>query len=152
MFVNCSLESVASEHLELVKPDRVVLEIPPIAGNAPEAIENAVALLTSMHNRGFKLAFNHSVLNAAYLRWLPLASFIKIDLLLLKPALVELVIKVAQKKSSAQIGRRLLRRPRRSPQNDCGAHKNCAKVCCLCFQHPVQHRCSDDLAVLGLKT
>lgn len=103
MFVNCSLASVASEHLELVTPDRVVLEIPPIAGNGPEAIEGAVVLLTSIRDRGFKLAFNHTVLNSAYVRWLPLASFIKIDLLLLKPELVEPVIKVAQKKSTAQI-------------------------------------------------
>lgn len=98
MFVNCAHESLASEHLELVKSDRIVLEVPPVAGNTPATIESAVKALQAVRERGFQLAFNHTVLTSAYQSWLPLASFIKIDLLTLKPDLVEHVIGLAQKK------------------------------------------------------
>ena len=103
MFVNCALGSLKSDHLDLVKSDRVVLEVPLVEGHDPAAIESALATLNGIRGRGFKLAFNHNVLNAAYKNWLPLASFIKIDLLTLKPELIEPVIKAVQKKSSARI-------------------------------------------------
>ncbi len=103
MFINCAHESLASGHLELVQPDRIVLEIPPIAGNVPEEIAGRLQTLADIRSRGFRLAFNHSVLTAAYQSWLPLASYIKVDLMLLKPELVEPVIKLAQKKTQAQL-------------------------------------------------
>jgi len=98
MFVNCSHESLSSEHLELVTPERIVLEIAPVAGNPPAVIEGAVQALAAARAQGFRLAFNNTVLTPAYERWLPLASFIKIDLLTLKADLVEHVIRLAQKK------------------------------------------------------
>lgn len=103
MFVNCAHESLASGHLELVQPDRIVLEIPPIAGNAAEEIDSRLQALIDTRERGFRLAFNHTVLTAAYQKWLPLAAFIKIDLLLLKPELVEPVVRLAQRKSAAKL-------------------------------------------------
>ncbi len=103
LFVNCAHGSLASGHLDLVQPERVVLEIPTVAGNAAPEIERLTPMLGEMHKRGFRLAFNHSVLTAAYLPWLPLASFIKIDLLLLKPELLEPVVKLAQKRTRARL-------------------------------------------------
>ena len=38
MFINCTHDSLAGGHLELVQPDRIVLEIPPIPGNNVEEI------------------------------------------------------------------------------------------------------------------
>lgn len=35
VFINCTHESLASGHLELVHPDKVVLEIPPLPDGAP---------------------------------------------------------------------------------------------------------------------
>ena len=98
MFVNCAHESLNSEHLELVKPERIVLEVPPVKNNDPAVIAAAVQALTDSHAHGFKLAFNNTVLTPAYEQWLPLASYIKIDLLTLKPDLVAHVIRLAQKK------------------------------------------------------
>jgi EAL and modified HD-GYP domain-containing signal transduction protein len=98
MFVNCAHESLDSEHLHLVKPERIVLEVPPVKGNDPAVIAAAVQALTDAHAYGFKLAFNNTVLTPAYEQWLPLASYIKIDLLTLKADLVEHVIRLAQKK------------------------------------------------------
>lgn len=100
MFVNCALDSLKSEHLEIVKPDRIVLEVPPVAGNTAATIDAAVATLAAVRERGFKLAFNHTVMMSAYQAWLPLASFIKIDLMTLKPDLIEHVIGLAQKKKA----------------------------------------------------
>lgn len=98
MFVNCAHESLGSEHLELVKPDRIVLEVPPVKNNDSAVIAAAVQALADARSRGFKLAFNNTVLTPAYETWLPLASYIKIDLLTLKADLVEHVIRLAQKK------------------------------------------------------
>ncbi len=104
MFVNCAHDSLGSEHLELVKPERIVLEVPPVAGNHPAEIESAVKALAQARGQGFQLAFNNTVLTPAYEKWLPLATYIKIDLLTLKADLVEPVIKLAQKKKpDAQI-------------------------------------------------
>ncbi len=103
MFVNCAHDSLASGHLELVQPERVVLELPPAVGHAPEEIERRLQGLIDARKRGFRLAFNHSVLNAAYLQWLPMADFIKVDLQLLKPELIEPVVKLAQKKTQARL-------------------------------------------------
>ena len=104
MFVNCSHESLSSEHLGLVKADRIVLEIPPVASNTQSAIDGSVKALAEARGRGFKLAFNNTVLTPAYEKWLPLASYIKIDLLTLKADLVEHVVRMAQKKKpDAQI-------------------------------------------------
>lgn len=104
MFVNCALESLGGEYLELVKPDRIVLEVAPVAGNMQARIDAAVPALVDARNHGFTLAFNNTVLMPAYAQWLPLASYIKIDLRTLKPDLVEHVIRLAQtKKPDARI-------------------------------------------------
>ncbi len=103
LFINCTHDSLASGHLELVQPDRIVLEMPPVPGNTPDEIDRRLFSLTDARKRGFRLAFNHTVLTAAYLSWLPLANFIKIDLLLLRPELVEPTVRLAKKKTNAQI-------------------------------------------------
>jgi EAL and modified HD-GYP domain-containing signal transduction protein len=103
MFVNCTHAGLAGGHLELVQPDRIVLEIPPVPGNSVDEIDSRIRALTDIRKRGFRLAFNQTVLTSAYQQWLPLASFIKIDLLTLKPELIAATIGVAQKRSQAQI-------------------------------------------------
>lgn len=103
LFINCAHDSLASGHLELVQPDRIVLEMPPVAAHATDEIERRLPGLGDARKRGFRLAFNHTVLTAAYLPWLPLANFIKIDLRLLRPELVEPMVRMAQKKTQAQI-------------------------------------------------
>ena len=103
LFINCAHDSLASGHLELVQPDRIVLEIPPVPGHAADEIERRLPGLSDARKRGFRLAFNHTVLTAAYLPWLPLANFIKIDLRLLRPDLVEPMVRMAQQKTRAQM-------------------------------------------------
>ena len=103
MFINCTHESLAGGHLELVQPDRVVLEMPPLEGNPPEEIETRRQSMLEISKRGFKLAFNQSALSKPYASWLPLASFIKLDLSQIKPELVAPIIQFAQKQTNAHL-------------------------------------------------
>ncbi len=103
MFVNCTHASLAGGHLELVQPERIVLEMPPVAGSNASEIQGRLQALADTRKRGFRLAFNQSVLMPAYKDWLPLATFIKIDLSLVRPELLGRVVELAKKNSQAQL-------------------------------------------------
>ena len=103
MFVNCTHASLAGGHLELVQPDRIVLEIPAVPGNGREEIHDRLHALTDARKRGFRLAFKHHVLVSAYAEWLPLAAFIKIDLMTLKPGVIEHIAHLAKQSSKARL-------------------------------------------------
>ncbi|GGH64635.1 cyclic diguanylate phosphodiesterase [Comamonas phosphati] len=104
VFINCTHESLTSGHLELIHPDKVVLEIPSLGENAtaPE-IEASLATFNALRQRGFRLAFDQNLLRRAYASWLPLASFIKLDMSSLSPANAELLVKFARTYTHAQI-------------------------------------------------
>ena len=101
IFINCTHDSLAGGHLDLVAPERVVLEIPPLPLSQVDQIANHLPNLQQLKQRGFKLAFDFSVLTRSYENWLPLASFIKFDMAVLKPEAVGNFIKLAQAKSQA---------------------------------------------------
>ncbi len=103
MFINCTHESLAGRHLELIHPERVVLEIPPLDGNSPAEIEARLPKLMEVKRKGFRLAFSQTMLTRPYAAWLPLASYIKLDMSQLKPELIEPLVKFAQKHSTARL-------------------------------------------------
>ena len=103
VFINCTHDSLAGGHLELIHPDKVVLEVPPIAGNDPEEIERRLTVLQDLRKRGFRFAFSHTVLTRGYAPWRALASFIKLDLMALAPDKVEAFVRFAQANTSAQL-------------------------------------------------
>lgn len=103
LFINCTHDSLAGGHLELVAPDQIVLEIPALPIAQVDQIQTRLPTLQAMHERGFRLAFDYSVLTRSYETWLPLASFIKFDVSVLKPASISSFVKLAQSKSSAQL-------------------------------------------------
>ena len=80
IFVNCTHNSLAGGHLELIDPKKVVLEIPPLEVESADEIESRKQVLAQLRQKGFHLAFNHSVLQPGYAAWLPLADYIKLDL------------------------------------------------------------------------
>ena len=84
IFVNCTHESLSGGHLELVNPEKMVLEIPPLGHLADSEVQARLPVLEQLRARGFHLAFSHSVLESAYAAWLPLANYIKIDLSVLR--------------------------------------------------------------------
>jgi EAL and modified HD-GYP domain-containing signal transduction protein len=103
VFINCTHDSLEDGHLELVQADRVVLEVPPLAGSVKEEIEGRVPVLADLRRRGFRLAFSHSVLSRAYESWLPHASFIKLDMTQIKPELIEPLVRFARQHSTSQL-------------------------------------------------
>lgn len=103
IFVNCTHESLVGGHLELVDPEKVVLEIPPLGHAASEEVAARLPTLAALRARGFHLAFNHTVLQSAYTPWLPLADYIKLDLSLLAPDQLAVLINYAQRHSDADL-------------------------------------------------
>ena len=101
IFINCTHDSLAGGHLDLVAPERVVLEIPPLPMSQVGEIGNHLPSLQTLKRRGFRLAFDYSILTRSYESWLPLASFIKFDLSVLKPQAIGGFVKLAQAKSQA---------------------------------------------------
>jgi len=103
VFINCTHESLAGAHLELIHPEKVVLEIPTLPGDPPEEIAVRGQVLQELHERGFRLAFNQSVLKKAYLPWLPLAAFVKLEMNAFKPEMAEPLVQLVRKHTRAQI-------------------------------------------------
>lgn len=103
LFLNCTHDSLAGGYLDLIAPERAVLEIPPLPIAEVDQIETRLAGLQNVKRRGFRMAFDYTVLTRPYESWLPLASFIKLDLSLLKPDVLSSFVRLAQEKSRAQL-------------------------------------------------
>lgn len=103
LFVNCTHDSLAGGHLELVAPEHIVLEIPPLPASEVAQIQTRLPTLRSIRERGFRLAFDYSVLTHSYEDWLPLASFIKFDASVLKPQSMQSFVKLAQARTPARL-------------------------------------------------
>lgn len=103
IFVNCTHESLTGGHLELLDPDKVVLEIPPLGHAAADEVAARLPILSGLRQRGFHLAFNHTVLESAYAAWLPLADYIKLDLSVLAVDQLAVLIKYAGRHSQAEL-------------------------------------------------
>lgn len=103
IFVNCTHESLSGGHLELIDPDKVVLEIPPLGHAAADEVAARLPVLAGLRERGFHLAFNHTVLQSSYAAWLPLADYIKLDLSVLAPDQLAVLISYAGRHSEAEL-------------------------------------------------
>lgn len=103
LFLHCTHDSLASGHLELIGPEHIVLEVPQLPIGQMEQVQSRLPNLQEMHRRGYRLAFDYSVLTRAYEPWLELASFIKFDLTALNLQNVESLIRLAQMKSNATL-------------------------------------------------
>lgn len=104
VFINCTHDSLVGGHLELIHPDKVVLEVPVLDADAtPERIAAQVGIFQGLRERGFRLAFDQNVLRRAYVSWLPLADFIKLDMLEIKPELAGPLVKFARANTRARL-------------------------------------------------
>ena len=104
VFINCTHESLAGGHLELIHPEKVVLEVPPLPDTATqEEIDQRVPVLQALRERGFRLALNQNALRKPYASWMPLASFIKLDLQTFKPELAGPLVKFASQYAKATL-------------------------------------------------
>ena len=104
VFINCTHDSLSGGHLELIHPEKVVLEVPPLPdGATQEEIEGRLPTLEALRTRGFRLAFDQQALKRAYTSWLPLAAFIKLDMQAFKPELAAPLVKFATTHSKATL-------------------------------------------------
>lgn len=103
LFVNCTHESLAGGHLELLDPSKIVLEIQDLGHSASAEAHLRLPMLETLKQRGFKLSFGHFVLDSVYAGWLALANYIKLDLTVLPRDQWLVLIQYAQKHSTAQL-------------------------------------------------
>ena len=103
LFINCTHQSLAGGHLELINPEKVVLEIPSLDGDDVEDIDDRRHVLESLCGRGFRLAFKHSALHPSYASWLPLASFVKIDMNALESGQLGHLVATASRNAKTQL-------------------------------------------------
>lgn len=104
VFINCTHESLRGGHLELIHPDKVILEIPTLGEEASAAeIAAAIPLFEGLRQRGFRLAFDQNLLRRAYVNWLPMASFIKLDMLTFPLENAQAFVKFARTHTTAKI-------------------------------------------------
>ncbi len=101
MFINCTFASLAGGHLDLVQPERIVLEIPPVTDESAEEVDDRLQTLSDLRKRGFHLAFKETILDPLYAPWLPLAGFIKIDMMQVQPQDLPALVGRARKNSRA---------------------------------------------------
>ncbi|MES2188315.1 MAG: HDOD domain-containing protein [Pseudomonadota bacterium] len=103
IFINCTHNSLSGGHLDLIQPDKVALEIPPVDGHNAAEIENRAPVLASLRERGFQLAFDPCVLDDAYIPWLPLADYIKFDLSAIALPELRTMVRRAQRLQSVDL-------------------------------------------------
>ena len=103
LFVNCTHDSLVGRHLDLIHPDRVVLELPPIDGHQSAEIESRALVLGDLHRRGFRFSFDHIVLSRNYASWRPFAAYVKIDLEKVEADLIEPLVRYAGQNTQAQL-------------------------------------------------
>lgn len=104
VFLPCTFESIAEGHLEVLNPEAVVLELPTPVPAAAENCDAQRQLLERARELGLRLAFDHSALqDPAYDSWLPLASFIKLDMHRLAANEIDAMVKSARSRSKATV-------------------------------------------------
>jgi c-di-GMP-related signal transduction protein len=103
VFINCTHESLAGGHLELIHPRKVVLEIPIVANDDPEQIEALVPVLDAVAKRGLRIALNQAALRKPYIRWLPFAAFIKLEMNAFGPEMAEPLVRFVKNNTKARI-------------------------------------------------
>ena len=103
LFVNCTHDSLVGPHLDLIHPARVVLELPPVEGHQAAEIAACAQVLGDLHQRGFRFAFDHTVLSRNYAGWRPFVSYVKLDLEQVQPELIEPLVRYAGQNTQAQL-------------------------------------------------
>jgi c-di-GMP-related signal transduction protein len=111
LFLNATHASLTGSHWDFLVPQRTIIEVPPVPGHELAAIEEARLQMMSLRKRGFRLAFNHTVVAPVYKPWQGIADFVKVDVRSIEPskmkALVDAIgartgaIAVAEKVESA---------------------------------------------------
>jgi len=103
IFINRTHQSLMGGHLDLVRADKVVLKVGPVPGHGKDDIEALQKTLLELKKRGFRLAFNHTVLAPVYAAWQPLADYVKLDLTAINADKFKAFVAAAKSRTQAQL-------------------------------------------------
>lgn len=103
VFVHCSFEIMADGHLDILDPRKAVLQIPQDESLTKEGVAIRRDILLKARKDGFRLALDQRVLQPAFASWLPLVSYIMLDLQQLDGQWIERTIRAARERSKAEI-------------------------------------------------
>lgn len=103
LFVRCAAQLLESDHLDLIDPERLILEVALPATTDAAGIEHGAACLAQARKRGFRLAFDHMALAPAWASWRAQASFLRIDLPKLPAGVVPQLVKFARRQGGLQL-------------------------------------------------
>lgn len=103
LFINRTHHSLVGDHLDLATPEKFVIEVDPVPNHEPEAIAKLFETLKELHQRGFQLAFDHTVVAPAYKDWQTLAHYVKLDLLAVASEMRKPLAAAAKARTKAQL-------------------------------------------------
>ena len=103
VFIHCAVENLEAVHLDLLDPEKVVLEVATLDGSSAQDIERGRIALAKIREAGFRLAFGPAVLEPAYASWRAMASFIKLEMTGLSTEQAERAVKSTKASSNAQV-------------------------------------------------
>ena len=103
VFIRCEHESLHNGDVEMIPAERVVLTVPALADESAEAVAVATRRLAELKAQGFRLAFDQAVLKKAYLAWLPLANYVRLDLSHFNAQIGQSLVRVVRTSTQAQV-------------------------------------------------
>lgn len=101
LFLNATHESLTGTHWDLLVPQRTIIEVPPVHGHDATRIEASRIQLLALRKRGFRLAFNHTVVAPVYKSWQDIADFVKVNASAIEPAKMKALVDAIQTRTSA---------------------------------------------------
>ena len=101
LFLNATHESLTGSHWDFLVPQRTIIEVPPIPDHDIAAIEETRLQMQTLRKRGFRLAFNHTVVAPIYKPWQGIADFVKVDVLAIDPSKLKALVDAIGARTSA---------------------------------------------------
>lgn len=101
LFINAAHESLTGPHWDFLVPQRTIIEVSPVVGHSPANIEEARLKLQALRKRGFRLAFNHTVVAPVYKSWQEIADFVKVNVGAIDPSKMKALVDAIQTRTGA---------------------------------------------------
>jgi EAL and modified HD-GYP domain-containing signal transduction protein len=101
LFINATHDSLTGAHWDFLVPQRTIIEVSPAAGHSPANIEEARLKLQALRKRGFRLAFNHTVVAPVYKSWQEIADFVKVNVGAIDPTKMKALLDAIQNRTGA---------------------------------------------------
>lgn len=101
LFINATHDSLTSPHWDFLVPQRTIIEVPPFPGHDAAGIEEARLRMMGLRKRGFRLAFNHTVVAPVYQPWQGIADFVKVDVRSIEPTKLNALLGAIQTRTGA---------------------------------------------------